>query len=301
VIQSGADRVRTFDNLHQAAHHAAETDPATKEEGHSPNEGPSGRGNGSVGDGSAPAPTLPPKPRLALRLRVLGPRRVAVAIMQIALCSGLPTQFVLLVVLSAFGVQSPSTTKEWSLSFVAGVLVADSALVLGLILLFLRWSAERPRDVFLGRRSVAWEWSLGIALVPMAFVVIAAINVIVQRYAPTLHQAQNPFQPLVQTPYGMVIFTSLSILAGGVREEMQRAFALHRFTQIGIPYAGLIVFSVIFGLGHIVQGWDAAIMTGSLGALWGYVYLRRGSIVAPAVCHGAFDAIQVIAFGLLRR
>jgi membrane protease YdiL (CAAX protease family) len=291
VIESGADRVRTFDNLHQTAHQTAEIDPAPNEEGHSPE-----RGNG--GEGPALAPTSAPEPPAAMPRQ---PPSAVVAITQIALCSGLPTQLILLFVLSAFGVQSPSTTRDWSLSYVAGVLVADSALVLGLIFLFLRWSAERPRDVFLGRRSVAWEWSLGIALVPMAFVVIAAINVIVQRYAPTLHQAQNPFQPLVQTPYGMVIFTSLSILAGGVREEMQRAFALHRFTQIGIPYAGLIVFSVIFGLGHIVQGWDAAIMTGSLGALWGYVYLRRGSIVAPAVCHGAFDAIQVIAFGLLRR
>ena len=229
------------------------------------------------------------------------PPSAALALVQIVLCSGLPTQLVLLFVLAAVGVQAPTTTKEWSLGYVAGVLVADSALVLGLILFFLHWSGERPRDVFLGNRSIAWEWSIGIALVPMAFIVIAAINAVVLRYAPTLHQLENPFQPLVQTPYGMVIFTSLSILAGGVREEMQRAFALHRFAQVGIPYLGLIVFSVAFGLGHIVQGWDAAIMTGSLGALWGYVYLRRGSIVAPAVCHGAFDAIQVIAFGLLRR
>jgi membrane protease YdiL (CAAX protease family) len=229
------------------------------------------------------------------------PPSAPIALLQIVLCSGLPTQLVLLFALTAVGVQAPTTTKEWSLGYVAGVLVADSALVLGLILLFLHLSGERPRNVFLGNRSIAWEWSIGIALVPMAFIVIASINAVVLRYAPNLHQLENPFQPLVQTPYGMVIFTSLSILAGGVREEMQRAFALHRFAQIGIPYVGLIVFSIAFGLGHIVQGWDAAIMTGSLGALWGYVYLRRGSIVAPAVCHGAFDAIQVIAFGLLRR
>ncbi len=230
---------------------------------------------GSPGDAAAAALAgasgdVPQPPAIAPRQ----PPSALVALTQIVLCSGLPTQLVLLFVLSALGVQAPSTTKDWSLSYVAIVLLADSVLVLALILLFLRWSGERPRQIFLGKRSVAWEWSVGIALVPLAFAVIAAIN---------------------------VVFTSLSILAGGVREEMQRAFALHRFTQIGIPYTGLLVFSVIFGLGHIVQGWDAAIMTGSLGALWGYVYLRRGSIVAPAVCHGAFDAIQVIAFGLLRR
>jgi uncharacterized protein len=223
------------------------------------------------------------------------------ALIQIVLCSGLPTQLLLAWVLALVGVHAPDTTKDWSLSYVASVLVADSALVLGLIILFLRWSGESPRQVFLGNKSVAWEWSVGILLVPAAFALVAIINAVVQRYAPILHKPENPFQPLVQTPYGMVVFASLSILAGGLREEMQRAFALHRFTQLGIPGTGLIVFSVIFGLGHAVQGWDAVIMTASLGALWGYVYLRRGSIVAPAVCHGAFDAIQVIAFGLLRR
>jgi uncharacterized protein len=212
------------------------------------------------------------------------------ALIQIVLCSGLPTQVLLAWVLALVGVHAPDTTRDWSLSYVASVLVADSALVLGLIILFLRWSGESPRQVFLGNKSIAWEWSVGILLVPAAFALVAIINAIVQRYA-----------PMVQTPYGMIVFASLSILAGGLREEMQRAFALHRFTQLGIPGTGLIVFSVIFGLGHAVQGWDAVIMTASLGALWGYVYLRRGSIVAPAVCHGAFDAIQVIAFGLLRR
>jgi membrane protease YdiL (CAAX protease family) len=291
VIESGADRVSNFDT-----HHHAETDPPSSSASGWPAQGEAGA-IGSPAEAAPAGRTDPGTPGDVPRQ----PPSAFIALTQIVLCSGLPTQLVLLFLLSALGVQAPTTTKDWSLSYVAIVLLADSVLVLALILLFLRWSGERPRQIFLGKRSVAWEWSVGIALVPLAFAVIAAINAVVQRYAPTLHQLENPFQPLVRTPYGIVVFTSLSILAGGVREEMQRAFALHRFSQIGIPYTGLLIFSVIFGLGHIVQGWDAAIMTGSLGALWGYVYLRRGSIVAPAVCHGAFDAIQVIAFGLLRR
>ncbi len=232
-----------------------------------------------------------------------GPRRppVLVALLQIALISGIPTQLAVLYVLVQIGVKPPANAKEWSLSYVSMVLLGDSALVLALLLAFLAWSGERARHVFLGTRSIAREWIAGLALVPASFLIIAVINAIVQRYAPTLHEPENPFQPLVRTPRDVIIFTTLSILVGGLREEMQRAFALHRFSQIGIPYLGLTVFSVIFGLGHLVQGWDAAIMVGSLGALWGFVYLRRRSIVAPAVCHGAFDAIQVIAFGLLRR
>jgi membrane protease YdiL (CAAX protease family) len=265
VIESGASRVTT-------------TDPFPHDEYPEP----------------APAAMPLPEPR---------PRRPSTlgALVQIALCSGIPTQLAVLYVLVALGVKPPSTAKDWSLSYVAIVLLSDSALVVTLLLTFLAWSGERAREVFLGTRSIAREWVFGLGLVPIAFLIIGVINAIVQAYAPKLHLPENPFQPLVSTRQGIVIFTTLSILVGGLREEMQRAFALHRFAQIGIPYLGLIIFSVFFGLGHYVQGADAAIMTGSLGALWGFVYLRRRSLVAPAVCHGAFDAIQVIAFGLLRR
>ncbi len=255
-------------------------------------------------DPHSPAePILPAVPVPVPMEMPSGPRRppVLLALLQIALISGIPTQLAVLYVLVQIGVKPPANAKEWSLSYVSTVLLGDSALVITLLLAFLAWSGERARHVFLGTRSIAREWIAGLALVPVSFLIIAVINAIVQRYAPTLHEPENPFQPLVRTPRDVIIFTTLSILVGGLREEMQRAFALHRFSQIGIPYLGLTVFSVIFGLGHLVQGWDAAIMVGSLGALWGFVYLRRRSIVAPAVCHGAFDAIQVIAFGLLRR
>ena len=61
---------------------------------------------------------------------------------------------------------------------------------------------------------------------------------------------------------------------------------------------GLALFSLAFGLGHALQGWDAAVMTGVLGAFWGYVYIRRRSIVAPVVCHAAFNLLEVAFHGL---
>ena len=52
-----------------------------------------------------------------------------------------------------------------------------------------------------------------------------------------------------------------------------------------------------FGLGHLVQGRDAAIVTALLGTVWGAVYLTRRSVVAPMVCHAIFNLTQVaIAF-----
>ena len=61
------------------------------------------------------------------------------------------------------------------------------------------------------------------------------------------------------------------------------------------------VFSVVFGLGHVIQGWDAAITTGLMGAFWGFVYLRRRSIVAPMVSHAGFNTAEIVGHLLGRR
>jgi membrane protease YdiL (CAAX protease family) len=35
-------------------------------------------------------------------------------------------------------------------------------------------------------------------------------------------------------------------------------------------------------------------MTGTLGALWGAIYLLRGSVVAPIVSHSLFNTTQLL-------
>jgi membrane protease YdiL (CAAX protease family) len=57
---------------------------------------------------------------------------------------------------------------------------------------------------------------------------------------------------------------------------------------------GLVVTSVAFGFGHLIQGVDAAVATALLGAFWGMVYLRRRSTVAPMVSHAGFDLLQIV-------
>ena len=65
------------------------------------------------------------------------------------------------------------------------------------------------------------------------------------------------------------------MIAGGVREEIQRGFVLRRFEQyLGGGAVGLVVFSALFGLGHLEQGRDVALATAILGAFWGAVFLR---------------------------
>ena len=57
---------------------------------------------------------------------------------------------------------------------------------------------------------------------------------------------------------------------------------------------GWVITSLAFGLGHTLQGWDAAILTGALGATWGVLYLTRGSAVASIVSHSLFNSGELL-------
>jgi membrane protease YdiL (CAAX protease family) len=45
---------------------------------------------------------------------------------------------------------------------------------------------------------------------------------------------------------------------------------------------------------HGIQGWDAMIVTGSLGAFWAAMYLARRSTIGPMTSHALFDTLQIL-------
>jgi membrane protease YdiL (CAAX protease family) len=86
-----------------------------------------------------------------------------------------------------------------------------------------------------------------------------------------------------------------------VREEIQRGFVLRRFEQyLGGGAVGLLLFSAVFGLGHVEQGRDVALATAVLGAFWGAIYLRRRTVAPAMIGHAGFNLAQIIKFAVLR-
>ena len=212
------------------------------------------------------------------------------------MCSGYPTQLAILPVLAAFGVQ-PLNGSILNPTFVFAVSAIDTMLLLGLVFLFLRLSNEHPRDVFLGQRRIVVEMGMGLLAMPAIFALVIAVQLSIRAFAPYLHNVPvNPFESLLGSPFQMASFLVLVVFAGGVREEIQRAFLLHRFEQrLGGGGVGLAVTSLAFGLGHTLQGWDAAIVTGLLGAFWGSSYLVRRSAISNVTSHALFNIVQVAA------
>ena len=230
----------------------------------------------------------------ALAPTPLGDRLVAIA--EVTLCSGFPTQVGLILLFTLVGAAPVTAAGQLSLSYVVVLSLADAALVLLLVWLLLRAHAERPVALFVGARGFGGEVLLGIGLVPAVLLLVAVTFGILVQIAPWLHNVpENPLEALIRSPADAVWFGVVAVVAGGLREEVQRAFILRRFEQhLGGGVIGLVIFSVAFGLGHVVQGWDAVVATGLLGAFWGIVYLKRRSIVAPIVCHAVFNLIEIL-------
>jgi membrane protease YdiL (CAAX protease family) len=230
-------------------------------------------------------PQLPP---FVARLR---------ALLEVIACCGYPTQILIGVAVGLVGLGPTTETGALNLRGLSLLLALDSIAIVSLVWWFLRAGGESPPQVLVGDRRWIAEAATGVSLMPLLFLLVIAVGLSVAKLAPWLRPPQNPFAALLGSPQDVVALALIGLVAGGVREEIQRAFILHRFEQhLGGAALGLVCFSLLFGLGHFVQGWAAVLTTTLLGAFWGIVYLRRRSIVAPMVSHSLFNLIQTLFF-----
>jgi len=229
--------------------------------------------------------------------RVIPIERAAAAL-EVLLCSGFPTQILIITVLSLLGMKVRLADGTLSPPFVFTLTLLDTLLLVGLILFFLRAHRESVREQLFGSRPRAREILFGLALIPASFLVVIFVLMLLQLVMPGLRNVpHNPLQDLVRDRWDALIFGFVVMVAGGVREEIQRGFVLRRFEQyLGGGAVGLVTFSALFGLGHLEQGRDVALATAILGAYWGAIFLRRRSIIGPMVGHAGFNLAQVFKF-----
>ncbi len=234
------------------------------------------------------APSAPPQ-------LVEGRHRV-IAILEILLCSSIPTQLAIGALLRAAGWVPADAAGRLSLPFVFVLSIADTVVLVVLMVLLMRAHGESAIRLWIGDRPIARDVLFGLLTVPFVFVMVGIMLNTLQLVMPSLHNVRtNPLEQMAATPGQAAMFSLVAIIAGGVREELQRAFMLHRFDQyLGGAAVGVVVLSVAFGLGHMVQGWDAVITTGALGAIWAGMYLRRRGSIAPVVSHAGFNSLEIL-------
>ena len=199
------------------------------------------------------------------------------------------------------GLAPVGTDGQLSLPFVLILSIADTIVLIGLMVILTRAHGDSVAALWLGERPVLQEVRFGLLLVPVVFLAVVVVLNVLRLAAPGLHNVPvNPLEQLAGTPEQAAAFAVVAIFAGGVREELQRAFLLQRFSRhLGGPVVGVVLLSLAFGFGHYMQGWDAVITTGLLGAFWAVLYLRRRSAVAPLISHAGFNSLEVLRVALV--
>src|SRR6266540_750710 len=165
-----------------------------------------------------------------------------VALLEVIVCSDFLTQLALSDTITLLGC-GPYAAGRLRISYVVRLSLLDTVLLLALILFILRAHGDRPREVFFGARNVAREARVGLPLIFVALGIGVIVLVGVRYVAPSLHTVEkNPLQDLVRTPRDAWLFAFVVIVAGAVREEVQRAFLLHRFEHwLGGGVVGLVM------------------------------------------------------------
>ena len=96
--------------------------------------------------------------------------------------------------------------------------------------------------------------------------------------------------------------TVTSFLVAGLREELWRAGLLAACfvlfpgtaTRPGGRALFVVATALLFGLGHLVQGWGGVLLTTLLGIGLGWIMLHHRSIWPAVLAHGLFNATSFL-------
>jgi len=218
------------------------------------------------------------------------------ALFEVLLLSGLVSGFLAALFLSLFRLQNLANLMK-DAKTVAIYLLLESGITF--LLLALVFKVHRETLGSLGLRWKHWRRNLvlGLALVPLLFLISAVVALLFKIYLPQYYLEENPLTQIIHTPQQLALFILSALVAGGIKEEVQRAFILNRFrTYLGGAAAGLVIWSVAFGAGHYIQGMQGIVIAAIYGFFFGAIYLLSGSILAPIAAHSAYDTIALLAY-----
>lgn len=222
------------------------------------------------------------------------------AFFEVVLMSGLFSSFVATV---PFTLQKHSSEALLrSVRVVTSFVVLEAGITFVLLALILKAHGETVAD--LGLRWNRWRRQLiiAIAIVPVLFFLNGLVGGVFRVFLPKFFTERNPLMEIIHTPKDLVLFIVSVLIAGGVKEELQRAFILNRFRDhLGGAKLGLVLWSLAFGAGHYVQGFQGVIVAGLFGLVFGAVYLFRRNLIAPMVSHGLYDTVALLGFWLFRK
>jgi len=178
--------------------------------------------------------------------------------------------------------------------------------------LWLRWKGRLQPLVRGFLYSIALRALLAVLMITIAGAAMVATggrDKIADKLRPETEELVDA-KALVDNPaYLALNLTLVSFVFAGFREELWRAGMLAGFNALlpgGLAqpagrWLAIGFTAVVFGLGHLPQGWGGVLMTGALGFGLGVIIVRQRSIWDAVLAHGFFNATTfVLLYGLAR-
>ena len=219
------------------------------------------------------------------------------AVFEILLISGLVTSFLASLIMAAIFGRDRLVILDTNANFLVTFLLLESAATFAILWILIKTHRETLPD--LGLRKMQWKTNvlLGLLLAPLLLLINGVVSMVFHLFLPQYALERNPLTDTIQSPGQLALFILAAIIAGGIKEELQRAFILRRFQHhLGGSTIGVIVWSLVFGVGHYVQGAQGIFVATVYGFILGIFYLTRGSLIGPITAHAVYDTLALLLY-----
>jgi CAAX protease family protein len=168
----------------------------------------------------------------------------------------------------------------------------------------LRLRGKTIREVIGGRWSRASDVLMDVAIAILFWIAVVAVLAVL-RFA--LHtngpSALRDIKALLpQTTAEMAAYIGLSVTAGFCEEFLFRGYLQRQFLAwTRLPAAAVVLQALVFGFGHLYQGWRNAVAIAVYGAMFGILAVIRKSLRPGMIQHAMQDSFSGIVGSLLVR
>lgn len=200
------------------------------------------------------------------------------------------------------------------------VLMTLEQLGLFFVIFALAWAASRATaDELMIKWRGGWHpwwrglvYSIALRFMILVLAVIAVLFCMavlgwdkdtLQQLRPQIENVVDP-EALAANPFLLFLnLTLVSFVLAGFREELWRAGMLAALAALFPRFyktiwgkgAAILLVAIIFGLGHLPQGWGGVVLTAALGMGLGVIMVFHHSMWDAVLAHGFFNATSFMA------
>lgn len=139
------------------------------------------------------------------------------------------------------------------------------------------------------------------ALIPLIVLQLLFLPRLVRNKLPEVIKQIDELKILPRTGNELMLFLLVAISAGIWEELMYRGFLVWYLLPLGGTVAAVVLSSLIFGAGHLYQGWKGLPRTAAIGLAFATGYVLTGSLWWAMLAHALVDIYGGLAGWRVRR